>query len=67
LQDALTLVNARFVLGTQDQRWTLEAWAQNLTDAEYYQVVFDATLQTGTYDANLGAPQSYGLTARFSF
>jgi outer membrane receptor protein involved in Fe transport len=67
LQDALTLVNARFVLGTQDQRWTLEAWAQNLTDAEYYQVVFDATLQTGTYDANLGAPQSYGVTARFSF
>jgi len=67
LQDALTLVNARFVLGAQDQRWTLEAWAQNLTDAEYYQVVFDATLQTGTYDANLGAPQSYGLTVRFSF
>ncbi|HEU5137666.1 MAG TPA: TonB-dependent receptor [Steroidobacteraceae bacterium] len=67
LQDALTLVNARFVLGSQDKRWMLEAWAQNLTNEEYYQVVFDATLQTGTYDANLGAPRSYGLTARFSF
>jgi outer membrane receptor protein involved in Fe transport len=67
LQDALTLVNARLALGTQDDRWTLEAWAQNLTDEEYYQVAFDATLQTGTYDANLGAPRSYGLTARFRF
>src|SRR5688572_1200582 len=57
LQDALTLVNARLVLGAQDQHWTLEAWAQNLTEAEYCQVVFDATLQTGTYDANLGAPR----------
>jgi outer membrane receptor protein involved in Fe transport len=67
LQDAFTLVNARVVLAAQDQRWSLEAWAQNLTDADYYQVVFDATLQTGTYDANLGAPRAYGVTARFSF
>jgi outer membrane receptor protein involved in Fe transport len=67
LQDALTLVNARLAIGSRDNRWTLEAWAQNLTDAKYYQVVFDATLQTGTYDANLGAPRSYGLTARFGF
>jgi iron complex outermembrane receptor protein len=67
LQDAFTLVNARLAIGTQDRRWTLEAWAQNLTDEKYFQVAFDAALQTGTYDANLGAPRTYGLTARFSF
>ena len=67
LQDALTLVNARFGIGSRNDFWTVEAWAQNLTDADYYQVVFDATLQTGTYDANLGAPRSYGLTMRFTF
>jgi len=67
LQDAMALVNARLALGSQNRHWMLEAWAQNLTDEEYYQVVFDATLQTGTYDANLGAPRSYGLTMRFTF
>jgi outer membrane receptor protein involved in Fe transport len=67
LQDALTLVNARLALGSQNKHWMLEAWAQNLTDEDYYQVVFDATLQTGTYDANLGAPLSYGLTLRVAF
>jgi hypothetical protein len=29
--------------------------------------VFDAPLQTGSYDAFLGAPRTYGLTARFKF
>jgi iron complex outermembrane receptor protein len=67
LQDALTLLNARIALGSQNARWMLEAWAQNLTDAGYYQVVFDGTLQTGTYVANLGAPRSYGLTVRITF
>jgi len=67
LQEALTLVNARLGIGAQDGKWTLEAWAQNLTDEEYYQVIFDATLQTGTFDAYLGAPLTYGLTLRMSF
>jgi outer membrane receptor protein involved in Fe transport len=67
LQDALTLVNARLAIGAQDGKWSLEAWAQNLTDEEYYQVIFDATLQTGTYDAYLGAPLTYGLTLRVQF
>jgi outer membrane receptor protein involved in Fe transport len=67
LQDALTLVNARLGIGAQDGKWSLEAWAQNLTDEEYYQVIFDATLQTGTYDAYLGAPLTYGLTLRVQF
>jgi outer membrane receptor protein involved in Fe transport len=67
LQDALTLVNGRLGFGAQDGKWLLEAWAQNLTDEEYYQVVFDATLQTGTFDAYLGAPRTYGVTFRFQF
>jgi outer membrane receptor protein involved in Fe transport len=67
LQDAFTIVNARLALGSRNEQWMLEAWALNLTDEEYYQVVFDATLQTGTYDANLGAPLTYGLTLRVSF
>lgn len=75
IQDDLTLVNARIGIGADDESWTVEAWAQNLTDEEYYQVAFDATLQgssagavpTSTIDAFLGAPRTYGLTARFKF
>ena len=67
MQDALTLVNARTGLGAEDESWMLEVWAQNLTDEEYYQVVFDAPLQTGSFNAFLGAPRTYGLTARFKF
>jgi iron complex outermembrane receptor protein len=67
LQDALTLVNARLGFGAQNKKWLVEAWAQNLTDEEYYQVVFDATLQTGTLNSFLGAQRAYGLTLRFQF
>ena len=75
IQDALTLVNARIGFGADSGSWMVEAWAQNLTDEDYYQVAFDATLQgssagavpTSTLDAFLGAPLTYGLTARFRF
>jgi iron complex outermembrane recepter protein len=74
-QDAMTLVNARIGFGADDEKWMVEAWAQNLTDEEYYQVAFDATLQgssagavpTSTVAAFLGAPRTYGVTARFKF
>jgi outer membrane receptor protein involved in Fe transport len=74
-QDAYSLVNARLGFGSSNERWMIEAWAQNLTDEEYYQVAFDGTLQgssagavpTSTIDAFLGAPRTYGLTARFKF
>jgi len=67
IQDAMTLVSARTGFGAEDESWMIEAWAQNLTDEEYYQVVFDAPLQTGSFDAFLGAPRTYGMTARFKF
>ncbi|MFO7275448.1 MAG: TonB-dependent receptor [Pseudomonadota bacterium] len=66
-QDSVTLVNARLGFGADDGSWMVEAWAQNLTNEEYYQVVFDATLQTGVLNAFLGAPRTYGLTLRMNF
>lgn len=66
-QDAFTLLNARFVVARADERWSLELWAQNLTDRTYKQVGFDAPLQTGSYNAFLGAPRTYGLTLRMAY
>jgi iron complex outermembrane recepter protein len=67
LQDPYTLVNARLGFGRRDGRWMLELWAQNLTDASYQQVGFDAPLQTGSWNAFIGAPRTYGATVRMKF
>ncbi|MFZ5639066.1 MAG: TonB-dependent receptor domain-containing protein, partial [Pseudomonadota bacterium] len=66
-QDAYTLANARFTIGSQNDRWSLELWSQNLTNAEYYQVAIDTPLQTGSWNAFLGAPRTYGLTFRLKY
>ena len=67
VQDAYSVLNARVILGRRDGRWDVELWSQNLTDAEYYQVAFDAPLQTGTWNAFLGAPRTYGVTLRVKY
>jgi iron complex outermembrane recepter protein len=66
-QGGFTILNARLGLGSENERWMLEAWGQNVLDREYYQLVFDAPLQTGTFNAYLAAPRTYGLTLRVSF
>ncbi len=72
IQDAMTLVNARVGFGAADEKWMVELWALNVTDEDYYQVLFDATLQgsstaagasQSTLNGFLGAPRTYGVTA----
>jgi outer membrane receptor protein involved in Fe transport len=60
-------VNARLGLASQDKRWSVEAWAQNLLNEVYYQVAFDAPFQLGSFDAFLGQPRTYGLTLRYTY
>ncbi|MGV9009033.1 TonB-dependent receptor [Brevundimonas sp.] len=45
LQDAFTTVNGRIMIGTEDERWTMELWGQNITDEEYLQVGYNGPLQ----------------------
>ena len=67
IQSAYTLVNARVAIGAKNKRWMLEFWGQNLTDETYAQVGFDAPLQTGSWNAFLGAPRMYGMTLRMQY
>jgi outer membrane receptor protein involved in Fe transport len=67
LQDAYTLANARFTLGSANDRWSVEFWSQNVTDVEYYQVVIDTPLQTGSWNGFLGTPRTYGVTFRVKY
>ena len=64
VQEGFAVVNGRIGVGDIDDRWAVELWGQNLFDQEYYQVAYDATLQTGSYDAFLGMPRMYGVTLR---
>jgi len=66
-QEAYTVVNARVGIGAKSRRWMVEAWALNLFDEEYKQVGFDAPLQTGSWNAFLGAPRTYGVTLRVMY
>ncbi|VXB73413.1 TonB-dependent receptor [Luteimonas sp. 9C] len=67
MQDAYTVLNARLGFGRQDQRWMVEVWGQNLTDETYKQVGIDAPIQTGSFNAFLGAPRTYGVTLRMRY
>ncbi|MDO9336952.1 MAG: TonB-dependent receptor [Caulobacter sp.] len=61
------IYNLRVGLGSQDERWMVELWGANLTDVAYAQVIFDASFQTGTYNAIYAPPRTYGATLRVSF
>ena len=45
VQKDFTVVNGRMALGSADDRWTVELWAQNLLDEKYTQVAFNGFLQ----------------------
>ncbi|MGV8940256.1 MAG: TonB-dependent receptor [Lysobacter sp.] len=67
MQDGFGVVNARLGLGRQDKRWMVEVWGQNLTNETYKQVGIDAPLQSGSWNAFLGAPRMYGMTLRVRY
>lgn len=73
-QDAFWLLNARVGLGQLNDRWRVEAWAENLTDTEYFQVAIDSPFQgflppagPDSFNAFLGAPRTFGATLRTNF
>ncbi len=45
VQKSYTVVNGRVGLGSADERWTMELWAQNLLNEKYMQVAFNGPLQ----------------------
>jgi outer membrane receptor protein involved in Fe transport len=67
IQGAFGLLNARIGLGALDESWSVEAWGANLADKYYYAVAFDSPFQYNTITSYLGAPRTFGLTARMKF
>jgi len=74
VQDDLILVNGRVGLSTEDERVTVELWANNLFNKDYIQVGFNGPYQVdenndaiSVYDSFLGAPRTYGVTLRLQY
>lgn len=59
-QDDFTVVNGRLMLGSENERWTLEVWAQNLLEEDYTQVGFSAPLQGTAFNNPTNAVQPDG-------
>ncbi|WP_339913471.1 TonB-dependent receptor [uncultured Brevundimonas sp.] len=58
-QDAMTILNGRVTLGSEDEHWTFEIWAQNLTDEEYIQVAYNAPLQGSAFQKTVQPNGTY--------
>ena len=67
LQAATSVVNGNIGIAADDRAWEVELWARNLFDEDYRQVVFDAPLQNGSFNAFLADPRTVGIRARFNF
>ena len=63
----LVATNTRIGIEPASEAWSREIWAQNLTNSQFYQVIVDQPLQSGTYGAFLGQPRLYGVTGRVRF
>ena len=66
-QGSFSVVDGRIGLGPRDKRWSVELWAANLLNQQYYQIKYDAPFQTGTIDGFLGQPRTYGVTVRAKY
>lgn len=67
IQEANTKINLRAGIGTDDGRWSLEAWGTNITNEITRGVTFNTTLRSGSRSAFLQDPRFYGVTARHNF
>ncbi|MCR2832528.1 TonB-dependent receptor [Parerythrobacter lacustris] len=82
-QDGYAIFNARIGVRGPDEKWSIEAWAQNIFDKDYAQVAFNSPFQAGTtaapfvdpvypggrqiFSQFLAEPRTYGITGRFRF
>lgn len=68
LQKATTMLGASvgFIAGENEQ-WRVTFWGKNLTDVEYMPIMFDSVAQSGSRNAYIGDPRTYGLTIGLTF
>lgn len=64
-QEAFSLVNASFGIGSQDGGWGLQFWGRNILEEEFVKGAFPSVGYLGTsVNAYPGEPRTYGVTLR---
>jgi iron complex outermembrane receptor protein len=66
-EKSYTVANARIGYGSDDGRWEVAAFVNNLTEEEYRVYAFDSSLFSGVVAGVYAKPRTYGLTASFRF
>lgn len=66
-QDAFSLVNLQVGLRSQDHRFDVRLWVNNVFDTDYKQFVLDSVLQTGSWHQTVSEPRTWGVTLRSEF
>jgi iron complex outermembrane receptor protein len=69
-QDSYGLLNLRVTYTGASERWSITAWADNLTDKDYFSTVLESGVPppgTLVAQAIVGAPRTIGLGLRFDF
>lgn len=67
VQDSNTQINLRAGLGSIDKSWTVELWANNLTNKITRGVTFNTVLRSTSRSAFPQTPRTYGVTLRTEF
>lgn len=60
-QDGYTLVDARLGFRFPNQKAAITLWGKNLTDERYSMIIYDSVFQTGSLQAFLGDPRTWGI------
>jgi outer membrane receptor protein involved in Fe transport len=66
-QNAFALINANLGVMSLSKHWTVEVWAQNLADVHYFTQHFQTPIQSGSTNAYVGDPRTFGVTLRGTF
>ena len=66
-EGSYTVANARIGYATENGRWEVAAFVNNLTEEEYRVYAFDSSLFSGVVAGVYGKPRTYGVTASWRF
>lgn len=64
IQDSNTKVGLRFGVGSNDGKWQMEFWGNNITDERTRNITFNVPVRPGATAAFIDPPRTYGVTLR---
>jgi len=67
LREAFSMMNLRLSVLLEDYNTEIAVWKRNISDARFYETVFDVPVQDGKLNAYPHEPSTYGVTVRMNF